>query len=523
MSNYDHSLVKKPNLKQRLSIQQIQEFAKCADPVTGPMYFMEHYFHIQHPTRGELVYHPFEYQRRLIDTYHNNRFSISMLPRQSGKTVTAAGYLLWYAMFVSDSTILVAAHKYIGAQEIMQRIRYGYELCPDHIRAGVTNYNRGSVEFDNGSRIVSQTTTESTGRGMSISLLYCDEFSYVRPSIAKEFWASIRPTLATGGKAIITSTPNSDEDEFSILWRDANDCNDEFGNETNVGKNGFKAYRAFWHEHPERNEDWARQERASLGEERFRREIDCEFIRDDETLVNPLKLVLMEGKEPLYKHGQIRWYKKPEKKYTYCIALDPSIGTGGDPAAIQVLELPSLVQVAEWKHNKTPIEKQISLVREICDYLIEQGVEETKIYYSIENNTVGEAGLVVIREQGEETFKGIFLSETKELGKTRKYRKGFTTTNPSKTATCAKLKSLVESDRLTLNSKALISELKSFIALGNSYQAKIGETDDLVMALVLAIRMMQVLQKFDAEIDMKIRNIEGEEVLEPLPFLMSYH
>jgi hypothetical protein len=186
------------------------EFARCADPVTGPEYFMSNYFYIQHPVKGKMLYHPFEYQQRLIDTYHNNRFSISLMPRQTGKTTSAAGYLLWFAMFRPDSTILIAAHKYTGAQEIMQRVRYAYELCPDWIRAGVTSYNKGSIDFENGSRIVSQTTTETTGRGMSITLLYCDEFAFVRPTIAKEFWTSISPTLSTGVKAIINSTPNSD-------------------------------------------------------------------------------------------------------------------------------------------------------------------------------------------------------------------------------------------------------------------------------------------------------------------------
>jgi hypothetical protein len=120
-----------------------------------------------------MLYHPFEYQKKLIDTYHNYRYSISMMPRQTGKSTSAAGYILWYAMFVPDSTILIAAHKYTGAQEIMQRIRFAYELCPNHIRAGVTSYNKGSIDFENGSRIVSATTTETTGRGMSITLLYC--------------------------------------------------------------------------------------------------------------------------------------------------------------------------------------------------------------------------------------------------------------------------------------------------------------------------------------------------------------
>lgn len=166
-------LVKRPHKREKFTEEQIREFMKCADPVTGPAYFMSHYFYIQHPTKGRLLYQPFEYQERLIETYHNYRFSISLMPRQTGKSTSAAGYLLWYAFFVPDSTILIAAHKGIGAQEIMQRIRYAYELCPDFIRAGAVTYNKGSIDFDTGSRIISATTTENTGRGLSISLLYC--------------------------------------------------------------------------------------------------------------------------------------------------------------------------------------------------------------------------------------------------------------------------------------------------------------------------------------------------------------
>lgn len=166
-------LIKNPHKQESYSEEQLTEFAACADPDTGPQYFLRNFFYIQHPTKGRMLYDPFEFQTRLIDTYHNYRFSISMLPRQCGKSTCAAGYLLWYAMFVPDSTILVAAHKYLGVQEIMQRVRYAYESCPDHIRAGATSYNKGSIEFDNGSRIVSQATTENTGRGMSITLLYC--------------------------------------------------------------------------------------------------------------------------------------------------------------------------------------------------------------------------------------------------------------------------------------------------------------------------------------------------------------
>lgn len=512
----ENVLVKKPHTKESFSHEQLLEIAKCADPDTGPEYFMSNYFYIQHPTKGRMLYEPFGYQKRLINTYHNYRFSISLMPRQTGKSTSAAGYLLWYAMFVPDSTILIAAHKFTGSQEIMQRIRYAYESVPNFIRAGAVSYNKGSIDFDNGSRIISATTTENTGRGLSISLLYADEFAFVRPTIGREFWTSISPTLATGGKCIITSTPNSDEDQFATLWKGANKCFDEFGNPTEIGVNGFKAFRSYWNEHPDRDEKWAAQQRAQLGDERFRREMDCEFIIWDETLINPGHLVEMSGLDPVERQGQVRWYKKPDPQYTYVVAMDPSLGTGGDPAAIQVFELPTFKQIGEWQHNRTPVQQQVGILSEIIRYL-NQTVNQNNIYYSVENNTLGEAALISINEIGEENIKGIFLSEPKRAGSGRRYRKGFNTTNSTKISACAKLKNLIESKRMTIVSKPLISELKTFVAHGPSYAAKPGETDDLVMALILVIRMAMLLQSFDSQIDYTMKD-SLEDIVEPMPF-----
>lgn len=515
----DHILIKKPYTASSYTNEQLQEFACCADPIGGPRYFVSRYFYIQHPIKGRMNYIPFAYQQRLIDTYHNNRFSISLMPRQTGKTTSAAGYLLWFAMFNPDSTILIAAHKYTGAQEIMQRIRYAYELCPDFIRAGCTSYNKGSIEFENGSRIVSQTTTETTGRGMSITLLYCDEFAFVRPTIAREFWTSISPTLSTGGKAIITSTPNSDEDQFATIWKGANRCVDEYGNPTELGINGFRAYQSHWNEHPDRDDKWKQEEVGRIGEERFRREHGCEFLIFDETLISSSCLLDLIGTNPIEKQGQIRWYQRPKKGHTYVVALDPSLGTGGDPAAIQIVELPGCVQVGEWQHNRTPIPGQIRILKEICNYIYEQVGSETEIYYSLENNTLGEAALISLAELGEENIRGIFLSEPAKVGQVKKYRKGFTTTNRSKLAACAKLKTMIEYKKLILNSSNLISELKNFVALGGSFSAKIGETDDLIMALLLTVRMIQTLQNFDPELDNLLRD-SAADFVEPMPFVM---
>lgn len=517
----DTVLVKPPHRRESYTESQLEEFVLCADPESGPMYFLDNFFCIQHPVRGKMVYHPYEYQRRLIETYHSNRFSISLMPRQTGKSTSAAGYLLWYAMFVPDSTILIAAHKYLGAQEIMQRIRYAYEMCPNHIRAGAVSYNKGSIEFDNGSRIVSQTTTENTGRGMSISLLYLDEFAFVRPSIATEFWTSITPTLSTGGKAIITSTPNSDEDQFALIWKGANKTEDEFGNPrpSGVGINGFKAYRAYWREHPERNDTWAAEQRAQLGEDRFRREMDCDFIINDETLIAPTTLVDLEGREPFKKTGQVRWYADPKPGSIYVVALDPSLGTGGDAAAIQVFEASTTEQIAEWKHNRTPIPEQIRILADIISQLHAAVKDEKLIYYSIENNTIGEAALISIAEYGEENIRGYFLSDSTVVSSGgRRYRKGFNTTNRTKLSACAKLKNLVESRRLKVNSKPLVSELKTFVAHGGSYAAKMGETDDLVMATILVVRMMQVLQSYHQDLDARLKD-HSDNVIEPMPFV----
>jgi hypothetical protein len=438
----------------------------------------------------------------------------------SHNSTTSAGYLLWYAMFVPDSTILIAAHIYAGSQEIMTRIRYAYESVPDFIRAGAVSYNKGNIDFDNGSRIMSSATTENTGRGLSISLLYLDELAAVRNSIAKSFWTSITPTLSTGGKAIITSTPNSDDDQFWEIWVDANKTTDEFGNETLVGRNGFKAFKAIWSEHPDRDEKWADDQRSKLGIDRFLREHQCEPIIFEETLINAVKLTQLQGIDPIEKQGQVRWYKKPKIGNTYIVALDPSLGTGGDFAAIQIFELPTFEQVGEWQHNKTPIQQQIKLLRDIIEYIYSITKSEHTIYYSVENNGIGEATLVSISEIGEENIHGYFMSEPAKLGNSRRYRKGFTTTNSSKLTACAKFKQLVESKRLVLNSKNLISELKTFVASGQSYNARSGDTDDLVSATLLVIRMMTTLQSYDAELDNKMRDM-SEPLSMPLPFIMS--
>ncbi len=217
--------------------------------------------------------------------------------------------------------------------------------------------------------------------------------------------------------------------------------------------------------------------------------IILEFIIADETLINASTLLDLEGREPDYRQGQIRWYKRPEKGNIYIVALDPAVGTGGDNAAIQIYEANTTTQVGEWKHNKTDIPNQIKLIAQINKYIAECTNEPNSLYYSVEVNGVGEAALVSLNEYGFHNIPGIFTSEP------GKKKRGFNTTNKSKLTACAKFKTLVESKKMTITSRSLVSELKNFVALGGSYQAKIGETDDLVTSSLLVVRIVVILAK----------------------------
>lgn len=233
---------------------------------------------------------------------------------------------------------------------------------------------------------------------------------------------------------------------------------------------------------------------------------NCEFVIYDETLINSMHLTQMKGIDPAFRMGQVRWYKQPSPAYMYAIALDPSKGTGGDSSAIQVLELPTMVQVAEWQHNKTPVEGQIKCVMDIMQFLRDHGVHQ--VYWTVENNGLGEAAMVVIRDTGEENFPGEFLNEPSKAGAKRR-TKGFHTSATSKIESALMFKRLVESGKLKLNSKPLVSELKNFVARGHSYSAKPGEHDDLVTSMMMIIRMVNYISTFEDEVYSQVNSNLG--------------
>ncbi len=244
---------------------------------------------------------------------------------------------------------------------------------------------------------------------------------------------------------------------------------------------------------------------------------NCEFIIYDETLINPLILVGLKGNEPILRTGQVRWYKKPEKGGIYLVGLDPSLGTGGDNAAIEVFEGATMTQIAEWQHNKSPVKIQMKILQDILEYIAketnykEKVHAETEIYWSVENNTIGEAALTVLDYTGEENFMGEMIHQPRSKGATRKHRKGFTTTAKTKIAMCSMLKNLIETNKMEIYSKNLIRELKNYIAQGLKFQAKIGETDDLVSALLLVLRISHYLAKYDDKVYQRMMQSTSDE------------
>ena len=523
---------KSPNRKSEYSQEALLELIQASE---DPIYFIENFIKIQHPRDGMVNMTLFDYQRDIIDGYHNHQNCIVLTSRQLGKTTTAAAYLLWYAMFNDDKTVLICSNVFRAALEIMERVRTMYESCPDHIRAGVISYNKTSIKFDNGSRIVSQATTSNSGRGMSVSLLFVDEMAFAASNLVKDMWVSLSPTLAAGGKAIITSTPNTDVDMFAQLWFGALDNTDEFGNpdvncKNGEGKNGYFPVKVTWDKHPERDPEWARKEEAKIGKAKFAQEHNCSFVSNSETLIEPMFLAnrIKVMKEPLFYTSTVRWYAEPEPNRGYLVALDPSLGTGSDYSAIQVFSIPDMVQVAEWQSNVTAPRGQVKTLLQILHTLDGELRDnpgqhgDPEIYWTVENNTIGEAILVIIEDTGEDRFPGQMVNEKKKKGQTRRFRKGLTTDNRRKLSACARFKSLVESERMQINSNNLLTELKNFVASGASFAAKSGNHDDLVSATLLIVRMIDTVIEWTGDSELLRERIGDDELFHdsdsaPLP------
>jgi hypothetical protein len=466
----------------------VMELKKCRD---DPVYFMRNYIKIQHPTRGTIPFDMYDFQERFVRHMADNRFTITLQPRQCGKTLTAAMYLLWFACFTPDATVLIASKNQSHALEIAARVRFAYEELPNWLKPGMKYYNRHNLEMDNGSRIVSEATTEKTGRGLSISKLYLDELAFISPRIQDLLWASLAPTLSTGGSAIISSTPNGDTELFAQLWRTA------MSGQADAAGTNFVPFQVHWREHPERGDDYWDTMVNMLGLLKTRQEVGCEFLSSDALLVNSMVLQKLQFRPPLFEDMGFRFWRPLDQLAgagkTYLVSIDPATGSGKDSSVIEVFDFPGLFQVAEWRSNEINIPLLYAKVKWILNLLsAPQGRGRAEVLWTFERNGIGEA------------MAALFVNDEKQPEHPELYcdvpgKYGVYTTGKTKILSCLQLKQLVEKVKngFTLNSEILLFELKNFVAKGGTYEAKSGATDDCVMATVGIVRLLKRLADYN--------------------------
>jgi hypothetical protein len=496
----------------------ISELTKCK---RDPVYFISNYVKVQHPVRGTIPFALYDYQERFIRHMQNNRFSITLQPRQCGKTLTVAMYLLWYAMFSPDATLLIASKNQGHALEIAARVRFAYEELPNWIKCGLKYYNRHNIEFDNGSRIISEATTEKTGRGLAITKIYLDELAFINPRIQQELWSSLTPTLSTGGSAILSSTPNGDTELFASLWRGANTSGDG-----KPGVNGYAPFRVFWQEHPERDEKYWDEMVSQLGLLQTRQEVGCEFLSSDALLINSLKLIQLSHSMVVHEDMGFKFWK-PEDQLggqgkTYLVGVDPATGTGKDFSVIEIFEFPSLEQVGEWRSNDINIPMLYAKLKWILTRLSAPvGRGRAEVIWSFERNGIGEAlAALYANDDKQPEFAELYCDQPSTT------KLGVFTSGKTKVLACLQLKSLVEKVKngLEIKSAQLLEELKNFIAKGGTYEAKSGSTDDCVMATIIIVRLLKRLAEYNDDAFKAVNeyiapDAEDQFGDEPIPFL----
>ena len=494
MPRAKNPFIKTAGEENEYTLEQFEELEKCSK---DPVHFIQTYCRIQHPVRGAINFDLYDYQVEMIEAYLHKKSVVVLSARQTGKSTVSSMFLLWFAMFHFDKTILIASNKNSGAMEMISRIQYAYQHVPSWLKPGVTEdgWNKHSMKFDNESRILSEATSENSGRGMSISLLYLDEFAFVPNNIADEFWTSITPTLATGGDCIMSSTPNGDINIFAQIWRGAL-----------VDVNGFYPIEVKWDQPPGRGEEFKEEQIAKLGERRWRQEYECEFLSSDALLIDSLVLInlskAIKDITPEYQMRDVVFWKKPTKGKTYLVGVDPSTGSGNDFTVIEVVEFPSMIQVAEFRSNTMSSAEAYLVLKNVLTYLEAAG---SSVYFSVENNGVGE-GMIALYEADEHPPE--FSEFVSEDGKKRL---GMTTTKKVKMRACLNFKEMIEKNVIKLVSPMLVQELKEYTRKAGSYAARPGSTDDCISAMLIIMRILLEIGTFEQAAFDKMHYFEDDE------------
>ena len=465
--------LKKANVTQEWTKQEVEEYAKC---MKDPLYFIQEYIKIVYLDEVLVPFKLYDIQKEMVGTFHNNRFTICKLPRQSGKSTTIIAYLLHYVLFNPSVNVAILANKAATARDLLGRLQLAYEHLPGWLQQGVMSWNKGSLELENGSKILASSTSASAVRRGSYNIIFLDEFAYVPSNVAEQFFSSVYPTISSGKttKVMIVSTPHG-MNMFYKLWSDAE-------NE----RNSYIPIEVHWSEVPGRDDAWKAETIKNTSESQFNTEFECEVLGSIDTLISPTKLRVLAYKNPIQSNAGLELYDKPKEGHTFVLTADVSRGTSNDYSAFlvfDVTEMPYRI-VAKFRDNEI---KPMLFPAKIYDV----ARAYNQAFVLIEVNDIGEQvatamqfdleydNLIMASMRGRagQVLGGGFSGGRAQLG--------VRTTKAVKRIGCSNLKQLIEDDKLIVEDLEIISELSTFIVKGSSFEADDGCTDDLVACMFI--------------------------------------
>ena len=489
--------------------EQVKEIIKCTE---DPVYFIRKYVKIVNVDLGLVPFDMWNFQEKMVQDFHENRFCICKMPRQVGKTTTTVGYMLWCVLFQDDYVVGILANKGSLARDILGKIQKAYEYLPLWLQQGIIVWNKGNIELENGSKIFAYATSAAGVRGGSFNLIFLDEFAFVPHNMATEFFTSTYPVISSGktSKVIIVSTPNG-LNLFYKMWTDAIEK-----------RSTYKPIEIHWSQVPGRDQAWKEETIKNTSEEQFRQEFETEFIGSSATLISGTKLRSLAFHEPIHQEEGLDIYEQPVQGRLYIATVDCAEGVGQDYSSINILDVTETPykQVAKYRNNKLPL-----LFFPTFIYSLAKKYNEA--FVLIETNNIGQQVVDILHYDLE--YENVYKLEHHHIkgqsisgGFKRSTSFGIKTTKTVKKIGCANLKTLIESDKLKIMDFDTIAEMNTFVRIRDSYAAEEGNHDDLVMGLVLfAWLTAQSYFKDSTNIDIRKvlleeQNMLGEEELTPV-------
>ena len=465
--------LKKAGVTVDYTEEQLSELVRCSNDID---YFCHKYMKIVNIDEGIVPLDVYDFQKDIMHSVIHNRFSICKMPRQSGKTTTMVAIILWFVLFNETFNCAILANKASTAREILGRLQMAYEWLPPWLQQGIVEWNKGSLELENGSKILASSTSSSAIRGGSFSLVYLDEFAFVPPELQEEFFASVYPTISSGAtsRVMITSTPKG-MNLFYKLWTDATE-----------ERNEYVPIEVHWSAVPGRDEEWKKQTISNTSEEQFRQEFECEFLGSANTLINPSVLSRLVYHDPIHHNENLKIWKEPQKDHYYAVSVDTSRGIGNDYSAFTVIDCTAVPYEVVCTYRSNVISPML-----YPSIIFDVGRKYNQAIVLVEINDIGQQVADILHHELE--YEGILTAEWKGRagqvlnagfgGKAQQL--GVRTTKQLKRIGCASLKTIIENDRLLINDFEILKELTAFSVKGTSYAAEEGYNDDMVMSLVL--------------------------------------